>query len=200
MPEETTETTETTAASTETTTETTDDKALSQADVDRIVGERLARERAKFADYEDLKTKAAQLDAIEEAKKDELQKAQERATELEQGKTEAEKRLERVAIRSAVLAEATRQGADPDAVLAILKDRGVVGGKEPKVTLGDDDQVAGVEEAVKALLEEKDNLIVGSRRPGPGDGGARHTAAPEGLTTVSDPAQVREMAKKLRRR
>lgn len=36
-----------------------------QADMDRIVEQRLSRERAKFADYDDLKAKAAKHDALE---------------------------------------------------------------------------------------------------------------------------------------
>lgn len=39
------------------------DKTLSQADVDRIVKERLARERQKYADYDDLKAKAEAADS-----------------------------------------------------------------------------------------------------------------------------------------
>jgi|RhiMetStandDraft_4_1073278.scaffolds.fasta_scaffold05349_4 hypothetical protein len=39
---------------------------VSQADVDRIVKERVARERAKYADYEDLKAKAAGSKTLEE--------------------------------------------------------------------------------------------------------------------------------------
>lgn len=46
----------------------------SQADLDKIIGERLARERAKYGDYDDLKKKAAEFDAIEEAQKSEAQK------------------------------------------------------------------------------------------------------------------------------
>lgn len=34
------------------------EQAFTQADVDRIVGERIQRERAKFADYDDLRKKA----------------------------------------------------------------------------------------------------------------------------------------------
>lgn len=41
----------------------TDEKTLSQADVDRIVKERLARERQKYADYDDLKVKAEAADS-----------------------------------------------------------------------------------------------------------------------------------------
>jgi hypothetical protein len=47
----------------------------SQADLDRIIGERVARERAKFADYGDLKTKAAAHDQALEAAKTEQEKA-----------------------------------------------------------------------------------------------------------------------------
>lgn len=54
-----------------------------QADLDRILGDRLARERAKFGDYEELKTKASKLDELEEAQKTELQKLTERAEAAE---------------------------------------------------------------------------------------------------------------------
>ena len=50
-----------------------------QEDLDIIVGERLKREREKYADYEALKEKAAKYDQAEEASKSELQKATEKA-------------------------------------------------------------------------------------------------------------------------
>ncbi|SEC54730.1 capsid assembly scaffolding protein Gp46 family protein [Arthrobacter woluwensis] len=53
-----------------------------QEDLDRIVGQRLARERDKYADYEELKAKAEQFTKLEEANKTELQKATERAEQL----------------------------------------------------------------------------------------------------------------------
>lgn len=56
---------------------------FTQEDVDRIVGERLSRERQKYADYDALKEKAARWDQAEEANKSELQKAQERAESLQ---------------------------------------------------------------------------------------------------------------------
>lgn len=59
------------------------EKTFTQAEVDAIVGERLARDRAKYADYEDLKAKAAKYDEAEEANKSELQKATERADALQ---------------------------------------------------------------------------------------------------------------------
>ena len=50
-------------------------KTFTQAELDAIVADRLARERAKYPDYENLKAKAAKYDAAEEAGKSELQKA-----------------------------------------------------------------------------------------------------------------------------
>ena len=46
--------------------------------------DRLTRERSKYADYDDLKAKAAQFDAAQEAGKTELQKANEKAAKLQQ--------------------------------------------------------------------------------------------------------------------
>lgn len=59
------------------------ERTFSQAEVDSIVGERLARERAKYADYASIKEKADKYDAAEEANKSELQKATERADKLQ---------------------------------------------------------------------------------------------------------------------
>lgn len=62
---------------TEETNEQAVDKTFSQEEVDRIVQERLARERAKFSDYEDLKAKADKFEQFEESQKTEAQKQQE---------------------------------------------------------------------------------------------------------------------------
>lgn len=64
-----------------------------QADLDRIVTERIGRERSKYADYDDLKAKADQFDKLEEANKTELQKEKDRAdkAEAELGTLRAEK-------------------------------------------------------------------------------------------------------------
>lgn len=42
------------------------EQLIPQAEVDRIVRERVARERAKFADYDDLKSKAGDAKTLEE--------------------------------------------------------------------------------------------------------------------------------------
>lgn len=53
----------------------TAEKTFTQAEMDAIIGERLARERSKYADYDEMKAKAAKYDEVEEANKSELQKA-----------------------------------------------------------------------------------------------------------------------------
>ena len=47
------------------------------AEMNAIISDRLSRERSKYADYDDLKAKAQQFDAAQEAGKTELQKANE---------------------------------------------------------------------------------------------------------------------------
>jgi len=43
------------------------ERTFTQAEMDAIIGDRLKRERAKYADYEDVKAKAQQFDAAQEA-------------------------------------------------------------------------------------------------------------------------------------
>lgn len=66
----------------EKTVEQGNERTFTQAELDGIVGERLNRERAKYADYDALKEKAQKYEEYEEAQKTELQKAQEREQSL----------------------------------------------------------------------------------------------------------------------
>lgn len=59
------------------------ERTFTQSELDAIVKDRLAREKGKYADYEELKAKATKFDEAEEANKSELQKATERAQALE---------------------------------------------------------------------------------------------------------------------
>ena len=60
---------------------TSPEKTFTQAQVDAIVADRLARDRKDRADYDDLKAKAAELDKLKEAGKSELEKAQSQAAD-----------------------------------------------------------------------------------------------------------------------
>lgn len=55
----------------------------SQEDLNKVLNDRLTRERAKFADYRDLKSKADKLDQIEAANQTEAEKSAKRIADLE---------------------------------------------------------------------------------------------------------------------
>jgi hypothetical protein len=106
----------------------------SQADLDRIIGERLARQKAQFGDVEALKAKAAKLDEIEAKSKTELERATEAAKAHEARAAAAEMALLRrdVAAAKGVPAELadrlsgkTREEmeADADKLLGVINGR-----------------------------------------------------------------------------
>lgn len=86
-------------------------KTFTQAELDAIVGERLGRLKAKYADYDELKQKASAYDEAAEASKSELQKAVEERdrlkAELDRLKAEAER-------AEAVAKAAAEHGVDAD--------------------------------------------------------------------------------------
>lgn len=59
------------------------DKKFTQADIDRVVEDRLARERKKFEGFEDMKRKADELDELKKANQSDLEKANDRIKALE---------------------------------------------------------------------------------------------------------------------
>lgn len=61
----------------------TDDKTFTQAEMDSIIEGRLARERQKYADYDDLKEKASKYDEYQAQNKTELQKEKEKSDALQ---------------------------------------------------------------------------------------------------------------------
>lgn len=125
----------------------------SQEALDRIVQARLARERSKYADYDDLKAKATKFDETVEANKTDLQKAIDRAEKAENKLVAAEA----LATRSGIVAEyqiptdyqdlltasdAEGLRAQAEKVQALLKSRsGVVlnEGKQPNTSVGSGD-------------------------------------------------------------
>lgn len=67
------------------------ERTFTQAELDEIVKSRVAKERAKYADFETLQAKASKFDEMEEANKSELQKATERAENLQKALDEMTK-------------------------------------------------------------------------------------------------------------
>lgn len=94
-------------------------KTFAQADVDRIVADRLARERARFADYDELRRKAGQLDELADKQKTDLERAVERARR--EGGAEAQavanQRLVRAEARALAASARFRDAADAVAFL-----------------------------------------------------------------------------------
>lgn len=80
-------------------------QSFTQEELNAIVGKRLAREAEKYADYEELKAKAAKLDELEESAKTELQKATEKAEKLEAELNSLKKAGEVRAMRDEVATE-----------------------------------------------------------------------------------------------
>jgi SMC interacting uncharacterized protein involved in chromosome segregation len=86
-------------------TENTQERTFTQAEVDRIIKDRLERDHAKYSDYEELKEKASKYDEFEEASKSELEKATEKAKKL-QSELDTLKKANKVRdIRSSVASE-----------------------------------------------------------------------------------------------
>lgn len=161
-------------------------KSFTQADVDRIVQERVARAKSvPPADYDDLKAKATRLDELELKNKSELEQAQERERLANERATTAETERNNTKMETAVLLEASRAGAvKPQQVFALLP--------RNAVTIGDDGQVTGVEEAVKAFLDENKHLVGTKSTPaGDGDGGSRGGGGAQKPKTLEDAVLAR---------
>lgn len=79
-----------------------EERTFTQSEMNAIIQERVARERGKYADYDDLKAKAAQYDEAQEASKSDLQKAVEKANALQTQLDALTKANEVAGIRSKV--------------------------------------------------------------------------------------------------
>jgi hypothetical protein len=89
-------------------------RTFTQAELDTIISDRLARERAKFADYGNVKSELERLKGAEEeranAEKTELEKAQDRYGKLEQRYGELESMYQRTQLRQAFYEIAEAEG------------------------------------------------------------------------------------------
>lgn len=136
------------------------DRTFTQADVDRIVQERLARDRRDRPSDEEIQAmrEAMQrLQEIEDRDKSELQRAQEEAQRLARERDDALTRANRRLIDAAVITEGANLKAVKPEHLPRLIDT-------DSVTVSDDGTVTGVQEAVKAFLDANPEYV-GSGRP-----------------------------------
>lgn len=125
-------------------------KTFTQAEVDEIAGKRAQRERAKFADYDELKAKAGKADELQKQLETDNEKAIREARE--EAAAEERKKFAPQAVRAefraaakGVLTDAQRDAFLEDADLVkYLNDKGEV-------------DITKVEAKVKALAPEKDD-------------------------------------------
>lgn len=158
------------------------EKNFTQADVDRIVADRLKREKEKYADYDDLKARAKKLGDLEAAQMSEQEKLQAQLAQLEKGKAEAEARvkaLEISTLRARLLAEAGLPAeladrvkgeteeeikADLESLKKIVKPKDIGGGGAPGNSAGDKTLEQEYEEArkrgdVMTMMSLKDRIF-----------------------------------------
>lgn len=139
------------------------EKTFTQAQLDELIAKRIERERKKFADYDEIKTKAseyeAQLQAQREAEMSEVEKAQEQAKQFESQLQELMAQLEsernnarQQAIKNEFIKVASSANIiDVDAAMA-LSDLSAV-------EIGEDGKVNGVDDVIKTLVENKPYLV-----------------------------------------
>lgn len=128
----------------------------SQDDLNRIISDRVAREKAKTADYGDLKAKAARLDEIEQA-----------------NKTEAQKATDRIAALEAELASATRSSAR----LKIATEHGITDADDIDLFLTGTDEETLTRQAKRLADRTADRKKQGNSAPREGNSPAATTDA-----------------------
>lgn len=124
-----------------------DDPRFTNEQVEAIVEQRLARERKKYADYADLQEQAKKWAEFEESQKSELEKAQEAAERAQRERDIALQNANDRLIRAAFMAEAGRIHAKHPEDAYLLSDLS-------NVVITEDGNVAGVSEAVEALVAD----------------------------------------------
>ena len=129
-----------------------------QADLDRIIQDRLARHDKKYADYEDLKTKATEYDKYKESSKTEQQKAIDAARA--EGAQEVTGRFTARIVNADIRATAATLGfSDPQDAIALF-------GDISKVEITDDGPDGkAIRERLEEIAKDKPYLLKTSTGP-----------------------------------
>lgn len=143
-------------------TESTAGKTFTQADLDRVVADRVARERKKYEGHDDFKAQAAELATLRESQKSEMQKLADQKATAERQASEAQ------AAAQAANTELLRYRVAAKAKLSPELAERLKGGTEEEL-LAD----------AKELLK-----LVGPQGPPDFDGGARKTAKTNDMNQV----------------
>jgi hypothetical protein len=131
----------------------------SQEDLDKLIGARINKVKSQFADYDDIKTKAAEFDKAQEASKTELEKAERERDELRLAHARAEVALAKglTPTQAKRLVGTTKDELEADAD-ELLADLGSTKAKADPKSLksgssGSSEQLTGKEKAAAALRQ-----------------------------------------------
>lgn len=157
------------------------DRTFTQDEVDRIVKDRLARAKVTPpSDYDELKRKAEALDAIEEANRTELEKAQKAAADAQAERDKIMVEARETRLVAAIIAEAAkpdRKVVDPEAVVEAL-----TGSKKDLLELDDSGSPIDIAKAMDSLLEARPYLVAQEVTRGSADQGARTVGGVKQIT------------------
>lgn len=131
---------------------------LTQADVDRVVESRLARERKKFQGYDEYREKAEKFDELQKEQLSEIERIQRERDELQAERDELLGANQYVAVRSSLLQEIAKPShriVDPEGAVEFLLGA--------DVDLLEVDEETGlpnnIQEAVEALKGKRSYLV-----------------------------------------
>lgn len=158
-------------------------KAFSQDEVNRIVQERLDRERSKFSDYDDLKKfKSEHEREQDKIKQEELikQKKYEEAEgnytkqigELQGIVTQKDNTIQSLQVEHALIGEITRQNGYVEESLALIKNSAVIRDGHVLIKIKDANGIekeVTVDHGIKNFLDQKPHLV--RAKAGSGGGG-----------------------------
>jgi hypothetical protein len=162
----------------------TGERTFTQADIDRIVADRVSRSESRFADYDQLKKRLAD---IESAGQTELERATKTATEAEAARAAAVADRNKLLISHRITSAAMRAGAtDPEVVSTLLAG---------DFSVDDQGQLVGdIDRAIEALLESKPYLRAttngNASTRGSADGGAHGRPPGAGTTPATQMDQI----------
>lgn len=145
------------------------EKTFTQAELDEIIGKKIGKLKSRYADYDEIKTKAIEYEAkLEEQRLAELsekERAEELAKKFEEEKKALEAQLD--AIKAQAEQEKIRNEFTKVASSAGITylDDALALSDLSAVTI-EDGKVIGVEDVVKALVENKP-FLVGKAQPKP---------------------------------
>lgn len=132
--------------------DTPSEAGFTQADIDRAVKERLARERKKFADYGELKAAADELAKLKEAQLTDQERLQKQLAEVTETLDRTKRDAQRKTVEAAIISVAAGMNFnDPADAVSYLSSN--------QFDYDDAGNPIGVEDAVKALAEQKQYLI-----------------------------------------